>query len=848
MTRKIGHVVVQTHWDREWYFTRERYLARLIRAASHFVAELDAGRLASFLFDGQTIAAEDLLDACEPALATRVRALIAEGRIAVGPWYVSADEFLVDGECLIRNLERGMAIARALGKCQRVGYVPDTFGHIAQLPQVLRGFGIDNAVLWRGSDHRTSEAEWRAPDGSSVLTVLLTQGYYQHPFNVADWQAAVTGYFRAILPAATTDHLLLTQGGDHLVTAENMTDRIGVYNAAQDEFRLELNDLETYIATVRGDVGELPVITGELRQNRRAFVLPDVLSARRYLKQANQRAEDRLIGLVEPLLATTPWTDTPYPRRYLERTWDMLLQQQAHDSICGCSVDGVHDEMMTRFAALDDRLDALIGMAARANGMTNDRAGLPELPTPFADDTHGTLFNPNPKRHSDWVEAEFFLAGAACTDLSATRADGKPIAVTVIAVAPDRAFISPLDDFPDHVAGHRYRAAFRTVLDGLEMAAIDLAKAHGSDPGTVGDGIANAHYDVRIDDAEGTLVLTDRASGRHFSGLFAIESTLDAGDSYNHSPPPTPATSRARIAGWQASGIGTQCETLTIDLVLDQPAALADDRTGPTDKVVRSEGRLILRLLAGEPLLRAALTWDNRACDHRLRLVLALPEPVSATGSDGGFAWTERPVVLAEVPDAPSRTEARVSVNPSHSAIAAGPFGIIHRGLQEFEVERSGDGDRLGITLLRAVGWLSRRDLVTRGVGAGPDMETPGAQCLGEQRYDFALTLQTDCGALLDRAAAWRRPPVLLRGHAAAAPHHLTLADNRLQVSSLRRVDDAIELRLWNPTGDRVPVDLPGWVAEAVDFARRPSEGWTGHVEPFGIATLLLRRAPGDRP
>lgn len=841
MTDKTGHVVVQTHWDREWYFTRERYLARLIRAASHFVAELDAGRLDSFLFDGQTIAAEDLLDASEPALAARVRALIAEGRIVVGPWYVSADEFLVDGECLIRNLERGMASAAALGNCQRVGYVPDTFGHIAQLPQILRGFGIDNAVLWRGSDHPASEAEWRAPDGSGVLAVLLTQGYYQHPFNLADWQAAVTAYFRAVAPAATTGHLLLTQGGDHLVTAGDMIGRVGAYNAAQDEFRLELSDLERYIATVRAEVGELSVIAGELRQNRRAFVLPDILSTRRYLKEANQRAEDRLIGLVEPLLAATAWGDAPYPRRYLERTWDLLLQQQPHDSICGCSVDAVHDEMMTRFAMLDDRLDALVGMAARAGGMTNDRAGLADRPAPFADDARCTLFNPNSKRVSGWVEAELFLAGAACAGLSATRTDGKPIELATIAVAPHRAFTSPLDDFPDHVAGHRYRVAFRTALDGLDMAAVELAPAPASAHGTAGDAIGNAQYEVRVDgDA---LILTDRASGRRFAGLFAIESTLDAGDSYTYSPPRNPATSRARIAHWRASGIGTACETLTLDLVLDQPAGLDDDRIGPAGDVVRSEGRLVLRLLAGEPLLRAALTWHNRACDHRLRLVLPLPEAVDSTASDGGFAWTTRPVVLAEVPDAPSRTEARVSVNPSHSAIAAGPFGFVHRGLQEFEVERSGDGDRLGVTLLRSVGWLSRRDLVTRGVGAGPDMETPGAQCLGEQRYDFALTLDAKRDALLDRAAAWRRPPALLRGHASAAPHGLTLSDDRLQVSSLRLVDDAIELRLWNPTGDAVPVALPGWRAEAVDLARRPRADWAGQVAPFGIATLLLRRA-----
>lgn len=850
MSKAIGHVVVQTHWDREWYFTRERTLARLIRAASHFVAELEAGKLDSFLFDGQTIAAEDLLAACEPALADRLRTLMADGRLVLGPWYVSADEFLVDGECLIRNLERGMATAQALGNCQRVGYVPDTFGHRAQMPQILQGFGIDNAVLWRGSDHPRSEAWWQAPDGSQVFAVLLTQGYYQHPFNMPDrrhpsngpdWQKAVADYFKSVKPAATTGHLLLTQGGDHLITAAGMADRLAAFNAEQDEFRSEQSRLEDYIASVRAETGDLAVLSGELRQNDRAFVLPDVLSTRRYLKEANQRAEDRLIGLVEPLLAVTAWQDKAFPKRYLAATWDLLLQQQPHDSICGCSVDAVHDEMMTRFAALSDRMDALIETAGLTSGRTENRAILTDRLSPFADDRRCTLFNASPKRADGWVEAEVFLAGAGAAGLSAMRMDGEAIDVAFLAVEPHRAFTSPLDDFPAHVAGHRYRLAFRTELQGLEMAAIELKDEPAHDD-TTGEVVRNEHFELRVDGTGRALRLTDRTSGLEYAGLFAIESTLDAGDSYNYSPPPRPEISRADVIGWRTSGIGTACETLTLDLALDQPAGLAPDRVGAAADRVRSEGRLTLRLLAGEPMVRATLTWHNAARDHRLRLVLPLPEPVADTASDGGFAWTTRPVTFAEVPDAPSRAEARVSVNPSHSAVAAGPFGFIHRGLQEFEVERSAAGDRLGITLLRSVGWLSRRDLVTRGMGAGPDMATPGAQCLGEHRYDFALSLDTEAVALLGRAAAWRRPPALLRGHAPPSPAGMTLSDERLQVSSLRRLDDAIELRVWNPTGDAVPVYLPGWETNAIDLAREPLPEWQGNVAPFGIQTLLLSR------
>lgn len=839
MTSTIGHVVVQTHWDREWYFTREQYLARLIRAAAHFVAELEADRLESFLFDGQTIAVEDLLAACEPALAERVEALIATGRIAVGPWYVSADEFLVDGECLVRNLERGMARALEFGKSQRIGYVPDTFGHIGQLPQILTGFGIGSAVLWRGSDHPWSEAEWEAPDGSRVFAVLLTQGYYQHPFNLPDWQTAVTAYFRSIKGQATTDHLLLTQGGDHLVTVERMTERVAAYNAAQDAFHLRLGDLEGYIAAVRPLTRDLAVITGELRQNARAFVLPDVLSTRRYLKEANQRLEDRLLGLVEPLLAVATPDPGAYPQRYLARTWDMLLQQQAHDSICGCSIDAVHEEMMIRFAAIDDRLQALVDHACRALGMINDRTGSDADPSPFADDSRATLFNPSPRAFSGWIEADLFLAGPAHPRLSATRVDGQPIEVAILSHRPDRAFISPLDDFPEHVDGHRYRVALRTDLDGLQLAGVEIGGEAGETPRLAEDVIQNEFLAIAVDEQEGAVVVTDQLTGQRYPGLFTVESTLDAGDSYNFSPPPHRCSVRARLGNWHAQAAGA-VQTLVIDLAIDQPSGLSADRAGPSDTMARSGGRLVLRLLRGERLIRGTLDWHNNACDHRLRLQFALPGPVSSTSSDGGFAWTTRPVVLAQIPDTPSRAEMPVSVNPSHSVIAAGPFGLFHRGLQEFEVERRDGQDWLGVTLLRSVGWLSRRDLVTRGVGAGPDMATPGAQCLGPHHYDFALTIGADRDTLLHAASAWRRPPALLKGHACVSSQGLALSDPRVQVSGLRRVGGAIELRLWNPGADPIPVDLPGWQVEAVDLARRPVKEWTGTLGPHAITTLLL--------
>ena len=230
MTKKICSVVFHTHWDREWYFPFETFRARLIRVMERVASALENNELDSFLFDGQVVAAEDLLATCEPELAERLHVLMQQGRLVLGPWYVMADEFLCSGESLVRNLEIGRKLAMSLGNYQKVGYLPDTFGHIGQMPQLLQGFDINNAVMWRGIDQQSSELCWQAEDGSEVFMLFLTEGYYQHPLNIDNFVEGINGYLDKITERANTDDkLLLTQGGDHLRPSEgNMAERIAL--------------------------------------------------------------------------------------------------------------------------------------------------------------------------------------------------------------------------------------------------------------------------------------------------------------------------------------------------------------------------------------------------------------------------------------------------------------------------------------------------------------------------------------------------------------------------------------------------------------------------------------------
>jgi mannosylglycerate hydrolase len=857
--KKTVHVVVQTHWDREWYLAHQTSIARLIAVMERVVADIESGALQSFLFDGQTAALEDLLVHSEPALAARVKKLIATERIIVGPWYVMADEFLVSGESLIRNLEIGISDSRKYGREQRVGYLPDTFGHIAQMPQVLRLFSIDTAVVWRGVDIEASEFLWCAPDGSHVKTLFLTQGYYQHPLNVVDWKLALNRYLEQIAPRATTPHLLLTQGGDHLLPSQNVAARIAEFNASQSEFELRWSTLEDALDVTfhaRGS-SQLHVVKGELRENKQAFVLPDVLSTRRYLKQLHQLTEDRLLGEIEPLLAKyLPTQD--YPAHYLDQCWRLLIQQQAHDSICGCSIDDVHREMETRFAQLNQRLDALKQKVLVAAGMHTDSQHVETTTTVeiFGDDTRCTLFNPLPQRFEGWQTIELFLrdkkrAGPRPCVVNA-EAGSDLIDYELLSVTSAEEFHSPLDDFPDRLAGHRYRFAVNASIAGFASLALELREngiAVTRDLEAAKHEIGNSAYKIAVE-GDGSITITDVIGGCSIKRAVTFVHETDVGDSYNYSP--LPAISAIRVDQFVLRNVSRHrtVQTLTLHVVMRVPAALVADRSAAADTFVENTGELTLTLFENSPRISANLQWRNKSQDQRTRLLLRWQSSApNYTESDSAFHVDRRDVRIASYPTTASRTEMPVVVHPSHSIVVGGGWWFAHHAMQEHEVVDIANERFLGLTLVRSVGWLSRRDLVTRGVGAGPDFATPEAQCLRAERFDFQFGVadtkdsKASIDAAFGAARSLRRPLLVLRGHAEKSLLAIDIGNATLQVSAIRVVGDEIELRLWNPTSiaQKITTTPDAWRAHRVDNSQQDFAADT--IGPHAVVTLRAQRS-----
>ena len=160
------HLISHTHWDREWYQTFQQFRLRLVHMVDNLLAiMLTEPGYRHFMLDGQTVVLEDYLE-MRPEKRDELKELIGQGRILIGPWYVLPDEFLVSSEAIIRNLLQGKRICDEFGGRMMVGYIPDPFGHIGQMPQILNGFDIHNAALRRGLADEPCEIWWQAPDGS----------------------------------------------------------------------------------------------------------------------------------------------------------------------------------------------------------------------------------------------------------------------------------------------------------------------------------------------------------------------------------------------------------------------------------------------------------------------------------------------------------------------------------------------------------------------------------------------------------------------------------------------------------------------------------------------------------
>ncbi|MDX1648402.1 MAG: hypothetical protein R3263_00985, partial [Myxococcota bacterium] len=749
-------LVTHTHWDREWYRTFQAFRARLVDAVDRVLdlAEADPGF--RFLLDGQTVALEDYA-AIRPRRVPALRALAAEGRVALGPWYVQPDSLLPSGEAHVRNLLLGRSVGEAHGPVSRIAYTPDSFGHPRQFPQLFAGFGLDVFVYWRGhgDERERLDAEWwwEAPDGSRVLACHLGKGYFNaQTAPGAEPEAAARRIAAAAkdLAAETRSGVVLLMNGIDHALPDPRTGALAEALAEATGFAVERGLLEDFVARVReADVDAAPAWSGELVGARIAPLLPGVWSTRTWIKLRNRACEAALEGHAEPLAALGALAGLADERPALALAWKELLKNQAHDSICGCSRDEVHRQMRGRF---DDALE----LARETAGRSLERlVGLgPERRPPWSAEADLAVWNPSPRTRSDVVRFPFdphpwavparraaeAVHPALLHDLAGARfeVDGRPARLVPgekgrVTLIPGREAWD-LEFVARDVPALGWRRVAVRRLEGEEADPPVAVEAGSAGARIEGGEDGDVTVAVR---ADGTLDVT-LPGGVALRGVGALEDTGDRGDSYDFDPVVDvegdgPAVDTGAVRAWRdrhPSGI----HRLLVERVVHVPAELASGRERRSARREALPVMLEARVAPGVPRVDLRVALDHHARDHRLRLLVPVPSLEGACAASTFDVVPRRP----GAPAGSGWVQAPVATFPHQGFVAAGGVTVAAPGLPEAELlERPAPA--IAITLLRAVGHLARHDLHSRPGRAGPGTATPEAQCPG--RLEASLSL-----------------------------------------------------------------------------------------------------------
>jgi hypothetical protein len=916
------NLYLHTHWDREWYLPYETYRAQLLAVVKDIIGKLKRGELPNFLLDGQSCVLQDVLEV-DGDLAEPIRALMECGKLSAGPWYVLADQMLVAGESLVRNLKIGLDLTRRYGEPAMVGYCPDTFGHTEDLPRILRGFGIDSAFVWRGVPmiDGVSAFHWKSQDGSEVLAHHLNLGYYQTAFHENKTAQQLVEYLQRFARKDSPMPALVPVGADHMAppadfsaNIKRLQSLVAANSAAKagnsfSQLEIETKTLpefnqEWQSCFTAGGAPALATICGELRDNaaalqyERAYMLPGVLSTRLYLKRENRIAEQRLMRLAEPLYTMLALLKgTEYPQAELHYAWKLLLKNHPHDSICGCSIDEVHREMMHRWHKLHHTLNALDGrlveqLCARAEegedeqcAPNSPRLSLTRLPVLAPDYEPDSLLVCNVSSES--VSCPVLVAWAedpTARDKGAARLNMEQNPnIQLISKELQPMIFSGTGREPDVRDVDLNRAWFwapDVPAAGMRLFALEqpgrkqTQDSHWSPPPVkvAARRLENGLLTVEVEDGGDLLVTADTGDGTATVYRLAhnIIDSGDGGDTYNFDPLPDDEPLQARVTNVQTWARGPLVGALQITYELELPAGLIENPSVDEDREATAceatdglrqfsrADRTILHTITTEVSLRRGVPiiffdtrWMNKSTDHRMEVSFDTGRIVDQSFSENHFSVVRRGHQnrLTTLP-VDKGCEAPLDRFPCQRFFIANRQMFLNKGMPEY----GAGGTCVTMTILRAVSRLSRPRLMTRGGGAGPPVATPEANCLGLNQVSYGWAPLSEHSDSEQLAQAYRLAElfegpmwtVAVRADGEEETQILFGLDNRaIRLAALYTNDSRVFVRLLNVSQQnqklRLTVNVPGvkvFIAnldQLLGDQLKPSAAQTGGPSTFTL-------------
>lgn len=755
--KEIYHIISNTHWDREWYQSHEKYLVRLVELFDRLVDILEAKPDYRFVTDGQVALVDDYL-AVRPEMKERIAALVKRGQLLTGPWYTQPLENIVGGEALVRNLQYGIKQAETLGAAMRFSYEIDEFGHASQMPQIYKNFDIHGAMAWRGNpENADSVYKWCAPDGSDVSMFYSRSGYgfaTTLPLCEDDFTETIDGvvfHRRGLknrvnalreysLFNSKSSHMFWLNGIDHSWAQADLLEVIDKINELFPDIEVRQSTPCELLEAVTADYKKQGIapetVTGELLYTRE-----DILESTNALhprqKQQHALSEKHLVTKFEPLACAAWLMGDKHPSWALTRAWKYVLENHAHDSLGCCSVDEVFEQVMARYGACislceqgeDNALRYIMSCSGSDpavfvfNLSNYEISGahkvLIDIPAGFCDG-YFELYLPDGKK-VDFTVLERSLVG----DVRYNPRRGHP-------TWGKRYKIKAIIDLPAVKPAGWLKLGFKKCADEQR---VDNRRYYSleKEPGV----LENEFLRVKIH-SDGTFTLYDKRNGAEYKNQLLFEDTGECADLYVHQEP---ANGKSRIYSVSASQINCLYDTplgsaYEICTSLMIPDGLSPDGKSRSEILKPLNIKAQLSLLKGSYRIGIKLHIENNSRNHRLRVLFpSYLENAADSAAGQPFDTVKRPIHTDFDPELPREQDYPTKPMLDFCAVSDEKrgLGVAVKGIYEYEC--TDDNARaLAITLLRCV-----EDIDTKTFAITPEYKCCEAQNLTS--LDFELSL-----------------------------------------------------------------------------------------------------------
>jgi mannosylglycerate hydrolase len=825
------HAISHTHWDREWHQTYQQYRVRLIRFMDELIELLETSpEYSSFLLDGQTIVLEDYLE-IKPSNRQRIVQLVKDGRLIIGPWYIQPDEFIPSGESLVRNLLIGQKIGDEFGPSMQVGYLPDSFGQAAQIPQVLSGFGIQHALFWRGiTDEETQKANfwWKGPDGSKVLATHIPLGYGNGRMLSKDLEQnlkIIEENYTQLKDKATSPNILLMCGFDQRNANEDLPEIISelnkYYTEQRSDFNVKLSRLQDYFEEIALASDKLEDISGEFRKGKNMRVHGSIASTRLDLKKKNFEVQNLYEKYVEPINSLSFLFGDHYDNDIVNKGWKYLMQNHAHDSICNVCTDDTHQEMDMRYEF------------AKQIGETTQKTAMENMISKIKFQDQGVplvVFNTLGQKRKNLAEATLHLTSK---EFAVVDVNGNEVPYQIVEMKEEN-----LNDKQIEIGiKNENQFVFTTKIKFLaEVNGFGFSTYYvierASMKKTLADVFNNSKFEnefieVNIE-KNGTLAIKEKTSGAIFEGLNIIEESGNAGDEYDFSPPREDMIVTTKDTTPEIAIVHNGPIFATVKITYQMKFPIDTDVNNRSKEMKDSIIETYVTVNRYEDRVDIKTVIDNNVKNHRIRALFDTGIHTEKHIADQQFGTISRNNYLKQVEywEQENWEEKYYPIYPQQKFVDVSDdqkgIAILNKGLPQYEILH-GEKPSIALPLLAGTDYMGKQDLVDRpGRRSGLHVETPDSLLLGEHEMEYSIIPHSGDeinGRIGIKSSEYITPFVTLPVNSVSETAFVNdqsmffcLDHNGMAISAVKKAehDDSLLLRIYNTTNQKIDVAKVG--------------------------------------